>query len=193
MKTALLPVARDASQASPDDAELARVLDEYLAAVEAGKPMDAEALAAAHPAIAERLRACLASLQLVEQAAVRLSAVGTPADATGPEMGQLGDFRILREVGRGGMGVVYEAEQMSLKRRVALKVLPFAGALDAKQLQRFKNESQAAAQLHHTNIVPVYSVGCERGVHFYAMQYIEGHSLAQVIADIRLQIADLKT
>jgi eukaryotic-like serine/threonine-protein kinase len=58
-------------------------------------------------------------------------------------LGELGDFRIVREIGRGGMGVVYEAEQISLNCRVALKVLPFAAALDAKQLQRFKNEAQA--------------------------------------------------
>src|SRR5262249_45055456 len=114
---------------------------------------------------------------------------GRPRSAPPPDEpdapGRLGDFRIVREIGRGGMGIVYEAEQMSLKRRVALKVLPFAGALDAKQLQRFKNESQAAAQLHHTNIVPVYSVGCERGVHYYAMQYIEGSNLADLIASLR--------
>jgi serine/threonine protein kinase len=70
--------------------------------------------------------------------------------------------------------------QLSLGRRVALKVLPFATALDVKHLQRFKNEAHAAAQLHHTNIVPVIYVGCERGVHFYAMQYIDGQSLAGV-------------
>ena len=97
----------------------------------------------------------------------------------------LGDFRLVREIGRGGMGIVYEAVQLSLGRRVALKVLPFAAALDPKQLQRFKNEAQAAAHLHHTNIVPVYAVGAERGVHFYAMQLIEGHNLAAVIADLR--------
>ncbi len=97
----------------------------------------------------------------------------------------LGDFRILREIGRGGMGIVYEAVQLSLDRRVALKVLPFAAALDAKQLQRFKNEAQAAAHLHHTNIVPVYAVGSERGVHFYAMQLIEGQNLASLIEDLR--------
>jgi tetratricopeptide (TPR) repeat protein len=85
------------------------------------------------------------------------------------------------------MGVVYEAEQISLCRRVALKVLPFAAAMDSKQLQRFKNEAQAAAHLHHTNIVPVYGVGCERGVHYYAMQFIEGQTLAKMIADLRSQ------
>src|SRR5207253_4292844 len=75
--------------------------------------------------------------------------------------------------------------QISLERRVALKVLPFAAALDARQLQRFKHEAQAAAQLHHPNIVPVYAVGCDRGVHFYAMQLIEGQSLAAVLQDVR--------
>jgi serine/threonine protein kinase len=96
--------------------------------------------------------------------------------------GTLGDFRIVREVGRGGMGVVYEAEQLSLRRRVALKVLPFAATMDPRHLQRFHNEAQAAACLHHANIVPVYFVGSERGVHFYAMQFIEGQSLAELIA-----------
>jgi len=88
--------------------------------------------------------------------------------------------------------VVYEAEQLSLGRHVALKVLPFAAALDSRQLQRFRNEAQAAAHLHHTNIVPVFGVGCERGVHFYAMQYIEGQTLAQVIADLKSQGAHEK-
>ena len=84
------------------------------------------------------------------------------------------------------MGVVYEAVQLSLGRRVALKVLPFAAALDRKQLQRFKNEAQAAAQLHHNNIVPVYAVGCERGVHFYAMQLIQGQPLSVLIRQMRV-------
>ena len=83
------------------------------------------------------------------------------------------------------MGVVYEAEQISLGRRVALKVLPLAAAMDPRQFQRFQNEAQAAACLHHTNIVPVYVVGCERGVHFYAMQFIEGQTLAAIIAQLQ--------
>ena len=83
------------------------------------------------------------------------------------------------------MGVVYEAEQRSLNRRVALKVLPMAAALDARQFQRFQLEAQAAACLHHNNIVPVFAVGTEGGVPFYAMQFIEGRSLAEVIAELR--------
>ena len=85
------------------------------------------------------------------------------------------------------MGVVYEAEQISLRRRVALKVLPFAAAVDARRLQRFKTEALAAANLQHEKIVPVHAVGCERGVHYYAMQYIEGQSLADLLAELRRQ------
>jgi Flp pilus assembly protein TadD len=83
------------------------------------------------------------------------------------------------------MGVVYEAEQISLRRRVALKVLPFAATMDPRQLQRFKNEAQAAAHLQHQHIVPVYFVGCERGVHFYAMQFIDGRPLSDLIRQLR--------
>ncbi len=102
-------------------------------------------------------------------------------------LGQLGEFRLIRELGRGGMAIVYEAEQVSLGRRVALKVLPLAAALDPRQLQRFRLEAQAAAHLHHSHIVPIYSVGCERGVYYYAMQFIEGRSLAEVIAELEGQ------
>src|SRR5262245_31012955 len=90
------------------------------------------------------------------------------------------------------MGVVYQAEQVSLGRQVALKVLPFAATLDPRQLQRFTNEAQAAAGLHHSNIVPVFAVGCERGVHYYAMQFIHGQTLAALIAELR-QLAGLDT
>ncbi|HEX4142280.1 MAG TPA: protein kinase [Pirellulales bacterium] len=109
---------------------------------------------------------------------------GAGDHAGGGRLGQLGEFRLVRELGRGGMAIVYEAEQISLGRRVALKVLPLAAALDPRQLQRFRLEAQAAAHLHHSHIVPIYSVGCERGVYYYAMQYIEGRSLADVIAEL---------
>ena len=97
---------------------------------------------------------------------------------------------IVREIGRGGMGVVYEAKQISLDRQVALKVLPFAAVLDQRQIARFYNEAQAAAHLHHPNIVPVFSVGCDRGVHYYAMQYVEGQPLDLAIRQLR-KLADV--
>src|SRR6516164_1041846 len=98
---------------------------------------------------------------------------------------RLGDFEIVRELGRGGMGVVYEARQLSLNRKVALKVLSDGLGLTGKAVQRFRREAEAAAKLHHTNIVPVYATGEEDGTHFYAMELIEGPSLDHVIRQIR--------
>ena len=97
----------------------------------------------------------------------------------------LGDFRIVRELGRGGMGTVFEAEQISMGRRVALKVLPFAALVQDKSLQRFRNEVRAAAALDDPHIVSIYSVGEERGVHFFAMQLIRGQTLADAITQLR--------
>jgi serine/threonine protein kinase len=176
---------------SLDDGRLVQAMEEYLAALEAGRPPDRRAFLEQHALIAGALGECLDSLEFVQQAVPRLRGPGAALATMEEPLGTpLGDFRLLREVGRGGMGVVYEAEQLSLNRRVALKVLPLAATLDPKQLQRFQHEAQVAAYLHHTNIVPVYGVGCERGVHYYAMQFIEGQSLAQVIADGRQQRAD---
>jgi serine/threonine protein kinase len=166
---------------------LARVLDEYLAQMRAGSAPSPSELMAQHPHLAGDLQECLACLDLIRRAGQTTRQAGALGETLDPGRGTavLGDFRIVREIDKGGMGVVYEAEQLSLHRRVALKVLPFASALDTRQLQRFKNEAQAAACLHHLNIVPVYSVGCERGVHFYAMQFIDGQSLAETIAQLR--------
>jgi serine/threonine protein kinase len=98
---------------------------------------------------------------------------------------RLGDFEVVRELGRGGMGVVYEARQVSLGRRVALKVLSGGPGLTPKAVQRFHREAAAAAKLHHTNVVPVYTVGEQDGTHFYAMELIDGPSLDQVIRQLR--------
>jgi WD40 repeat protein/serine/threonine protein kinase/tetratricopeptide (TPR) repeat protein len=106
-------------------------------------------------------------------------------EGAGPMPDRLGDYRILREIARGGMGVVYEAVQESLGRHVALKVLPHRRMADASQLQRFQREARAAAMLHHTNIVPVFGVGEHDGVHYYAMQYIQGQSLDAVLHEVR--------
>jgi serine/threonine protein kinase/tetratricopeptide (TPR) repeat protein len=132
----------------------------------------------------DELEECLTSLDFIRQVAPKseLPGADSPDELAGKP---LGAFQLIRQIGRGGMGVVYEAEQLSLGRRVALKILPFAAVLDDKQIQRFKNEARAAARLDHPGIVPVYSVGCERGVHYYAMQFIEGQSLAEVVEGIR--------
>ncbi len=179
-----------------DDPRVIRALEEYLEAIESGERPNRHAFLARHGDIADALARCLDGMEALHVAvspssAPRILSPSAGGQAEAPPAGtwgpgsMVGDFRIVREVGRGGMGIVYEAEQVSLGRRIALKVLPFAFTLDARQLQRFKNEARAAAQLHHSNIVPIYSVGCERGVHFYAMQYIEGQTLAEVIADLR--------
>jgi serine/threonine protein kinase len=180
---------------TPQAESTARALEEYLAAVEVGTAPPREEFLARYPELAEDLDACLAALQFIGRAAEGPRAVAAGlAEAQPPDeaTGQLGDFRLIREVGRGGMGVVYEAIQTSLGRRVALKVLPFAATMDPRQLQRFHNEARAAALLDHPHIVHVHAVGCERAVHFYAMQFIEGQTLAQMIADLRLQITDCK-
>ena len=161
-----------------------QVADEFIDRLDRGESPDVEEYARRFPEFAVVLRDVLSTLQLMRRSEPALAGAaepGVPADRAG----RLGDFRIVREVGRGGMGVVYEAEQISLGRRVALKVLPFAAAMDARQLARFRNEAQAAAHLHHTNIVPVYAVGSERGVHYYAMQFIDGQTLAAVVRGLR--------
>jgi serine/threonine protein kinase len=168
------------------DPAFAALLEEVATKCLAGEPVDWSVYERDHPQHAEELRQLMPAMQAVADLS-RSAQEGdaAPVRAGDAVDGTLGDYRILRELGRGGMGIVYEAEQISLERPVALKVLPFAGSLDARRLQRFQNEARAAASLHHPNIVPVYGVGCERAVHFYAMQYIDGQSLAAIIHELR--------
>src|SRR5262245_1078072 len=144
---------------------MAQVADEFLDRLNRGEAPSAEEYAARYPRIAGFIREMFPTLAVMR-------ADDVPDAPDGP--GRLGDFRIIREVGRGGMGVVYEAEQITLRRRVALKVLPFAAVMDPRHLQRFKNEALAAAGLDHPNVVKVYAVGSDRGVHFIAMQFVDG-------------------
>jgi serine/threonine protein kinase len=184
-------MSAEPSNGAGSDDRLQDILVEYLEAQEAGRAPDRKTFLARHPEFARELEEFFATDERVDGAVapLREAVLGGPGPEGGaagpPGPTQLGDFRILREVGRGGMGIVYEAEQVSLGRRVALKVLPLAATLGGTQLQRFQNEARAAAGLHHTNIVPVYFVGSERGVHFYAMQFIDGQSLAAVLARLR--------
>ncbi len=163
----------------PDESssQLVSLLDEYLAELQAGRQPDRVKLLAEHPELAAQLEQCLSGIEFIHRASAPAAKSGMPT--------HLGDFRIVREVGRGGMGVVYEAEQISLKRRVALKVLRFGAAADIEAMQRFQREAETVATLHHTNIVPIFAIGCEGGVNYYAMQFIEGQSLANVGESLR--------
>src|SRR5262245_2697515 len=146
------------------------VFDRYLTARQAGKAPDRVQFIADHPDLAPQLEQALARLELALQ----------DAEKSAPALRRIGDFRIVREVGRGGMGTVYEAEQISLKRRVALKVLHLGAAGDEVAMQRFQREAETVAHLHHTNIVPIFAVGREEGTHFFAMQFIDGQDLAEL-------------
>jgi serine/threonine-protein kinase len=160
-----------------------QVADEYTDRVNRGEPVELEEYARRYPQIADLLREVLPSLGLLGQLASKEEDERNVGTGTVPSY--LGDYHIIREVGRGGMGVVYEAEQKSLGRHVALKILPFHRLMDPLHLKRFQREAQAAARLHHTNIVPVFGVGEHEGIHFYAMQYIDGLGLDRVIDELR--------
>jgi tetratricopeptide (TPR) repeat protein len=144
-----------------------------------------------HPELAEEIRDLFPALVQIEQVEGDLrepggrKAAAEPAPGPLPPPRRVGDFEIIREIGRGGMGVVYEAEQVSLGRRVALKVLARNPSGDPSTLERFRREARAAARLHHTHIVPVFEVGQEGEIFYYAMQYIQGHGLDQVVAELR--------
>src|SRR5215470_3720428 len=143
-----------------------------------------------HPELADEIRDLFPALLMMEDLGESSGGTtGSLAADDGPAVAarleRLGDYRILREIGRGGMGVVYEAEQESLGRRVALKVLSAGALLDPKQVRRFEREAKAAARLHHTNIVPVFGVGRQDGHHYFVMQFIAGLGLDAVLEDLR--------
>ena len=143
-----------------------------------------------HPSLADEIREVFPAMAMMEQ--IALADESLDVDATGagplprtPAIEQLGDFRILREIGRGGMGVVYEAEQVSLSRHVALKLLPRQMLSDPKQKHRFEREARSAARLHHTNIVPVFGVGEHEATPYYVMQFIQGLGLDAVLDELK--------
>ncbi|RKY18688.1 MAG: hypothetical protein DRQ55_12665 [Planctomycetota bacterium] len=154
---------------------LEEIQDGVLEQLHAGEPIDRQRLLAAHPEHVEALAAFLTLMDEIEQ----------PPPERQPMPSRLGDFRILSEIGRGGMGVVYEAEQVSLGRRVALKLLPPALQHDRRLVGRFRREAEAAGRLRHPNIVPVYACGEAGGTPFFAMERVQGTSLAQIIEDRR--------
>jgi hypothetical protein len=171
----------DASAADP----LGQIADEFVEAFRRGKRPSVEEFARRYPQHADEIRDMLPALVLMEKAKSGDDTPGPRRQAAAPPLRQLGDYEILREVGRGGMGVVYEARQLSLGRHVAIKVLPPHALLDPRQLGRFQREARAAARLHHTNIVPVFGVGEQGGCHYYVMQFIQGLGLDLVLDELR--------
>ncbi len=164
--------------------------DEFLARYRRGERPSLAEYIARHPQLADEIREVFPAMAMMENIAIDETGTATTdagrhADPPEPAIRQLGDYLILREVGRGGMGIVYEAEQVSLGRHVALKVLPRQMMLDAKHRRRFEREAKAAARLHHTNIVPVFGIGEQDGLHYYVMQFIQGLGLDQVLQELR--------
>ncbi|TWU54356.1 Serine/threonine-protein kinase PknB [Rubripirellula tenax] len=157
---------------------LGELLETYLHAMETGLPPSVEQITASTPELREALRECVSGLESLHRMAAGTPQPTQPCDSSNC----LGDFLLHETIGRGGMGVVYRATQVSLRRTVAVKLLPMAAVLDPRQLTRFQHEAEAAASLQHPNIVPVFAVGFERGVHFYAMRYIDGASIEDWIA-----------
>jgi serine/threonine protein kinase/WD40 repeat protein len=166
------------------DVLLNQLADEFAVRRRAGERPCLEEYCDRYPELADDIRSLFPAMLELERAR---------ADA-GPELAgaltdtrrttNLGDFRLLREVGRGGMGVVYEAEQISLGRRVALKLLPATVFRDPVKRRRFEREARAAARLHHTNIVPVHGFGEHDGTPYYVMQFIPGLGLDAVIDEL---------
>jgi WD40 repeat protein/serine/threonine protein kinase len=171
----------DVSSADP----FGQIADEFVEAIRQGQRPSVEEFARRYPEHAADIREMLPALVLMEKAKAPDHAATQRRAAVATPLQQLGDYQILREVGRGGMGVVYEAQQLSLGRHVAIKVLPAHALLDSRHLARFQREARSAAKLHHTNIVPVFGVGEQDGLHYYVMQFIQGLGLDLVLDELR--------
>ncbi|QDV41373.1 Serine/threonine-protein kinase PrkC [Stieleria neptunia] len=177
----------DQQSADRQDEIIGKIADSYLADCRAGNACPIEPFVQRYPEWADELRELLPTLALVEQ--VKLpeqddATISSRSAAPSLSGKTLGDYQLVRELGQGGMGIVYEAEQISLGRRVAIKVLPPNAGFSAHQKLRFEREAKAAAKLHHTNIVPVFGVGEDDGISYYVMQFIRGQGLDEVLREL---------
>lgn len=168
----------------PESLSVETLADDFLDRIRRGERLTVGEYAVAHPALAEEINELFPTILALEE--IKSSVASSPEVSSRGVSSlahdtRLGEFRVLREIGRGGMGVVYEAVQESLARTVAVKVLPQPMAVDPRRLERFRREARTAASLRHPHIVPIYAVGEHAGVHYLAMQLIDGVGLDQVI------------
>ena len=152
---------RDLPDTPKDEVELVEdLIAEYLDRLNDGDVLDPKAILAEHPGVGHQVIVALHEF------------VGSGSEANdAPPLGTLGDYTLRRQIGRGGMGVVYEAWENSMDRAVALKVLPAGIAADSQASARFLREAQTAGKLSHPNVVPVYFTGVKEQTPFYAMEY----------------------
>ncbi len=210
-----LPVSDDPAR----EQLLADLLTELSERRRRGESADVEQLARAHPDLAQELRQLWAAVQVAQAfgsprppqptdrrpspsprtqpglslgelptTEIRSDPVAAPANGSLPR--RFGDYELLEQIGRGGMGVVYKARQISLDRFVAIKMLRHGGESSDADLQRFRNEAEAAARLDHPNIVPVYEVGEAEGQLYFTMKHVEGTTLAALLDEHPLAARD---
>ncbi len=161
---------------------LEELASEYIDGLRRGESLSVEDYASMHPQLADEIRDVFPTVAAMEGLQQRTQPT---APLSGCPDAQLGDYKVIAEIGRGGMGIVYEAEQVTLGRRVAVKVLPKQALRSERDVQRFHREAQTAAKLHHTNIVPVFGVGEQDGLHYIVMQFIKGVGLDEILEELR--------
>ena len=159
---------------------LDQIIAEYLAAEESGVAPPPSDVVAANPDLAEELRNFFASRQ---ELAVALPNEPLRKKFVPPKVRYFGDYELIDEIARGGMGVVYRAKQTSLNRIVAIKMILAGHLASDDDVKRFRTEAEAAGQLKHPGIVPVHEVGVHEGHHYFSMDYIEGHSLTEIVRE----------
>jgi len=179
------------------DEILAKILDDWTRELREGRPVDVDAAARRHPKLEAELRELWGTLRLAEEIGRSASrgkpgdlakaetvddASGAPGGAAHPPPAGVGEYEILEELGRGGMGVVYKARKRGLERTVALKMLLRGAHASAADMARFRSEVESASQLEHPNIAPVYDVGSSNGEPYFTMRFIEGTTLARKLA-----------
>ncbi len=175
----------EAADTADDRDPVERIAAEFAELCRRGERVSIEDFVGRYPDVQDELLQLLPMVAAMERRSLNRNSSSPPHVLGEFPLEQLDDFVIEREIGRGGMGVVYEAQQISLERKVALKVLSRRAFGSEKGVRRFHREAQTAARLHHTNIVPVFGVGEQHGIHYIVMQIIDGVGLDEVWSELR--------